>query len=233
MKAIFKREFKSYFTSPIGYVILAVYFFFLGLLFSVSYAYGDSDITSVIGGVTLLSAFAIPILTMRLISEDKKNKTDQALITAPVKISGIVLGKFFAAFLVFAICFAPTVIFRAIIGAYVDIEITSYLYALFGMLLLGAALISIGMFISSLTESPVIAAILSIAVNMVVVYMSSFAQMTKNSFLSGLFESMAFIDRYQNFTENIFSVPDVVYFVTIAAAFIFLTVRSLEKKRWS
>lgn len=233
MKAIFKREFKAYFASPIGYVILAVYFFFLGLMFSVSYSAGDSDITTVIAGVTLLSAFAIPILTMRLISEDKKNKTDQALLTAPVKLSGIVLGKFFAALLVFVICFSPTVIFRAIIGSYVDIEITSYIYALFGMFLLGAALISIGMFISSLTESPVIAAILSIAVNMVVVYMSSFAQMTKNSFLSGLFEGMAFIDRYQNFTENIFSIPDVVYFVTIAAAFIFLTVRSLEKKRWS
>ncbi len=233
MTAVFKREFKAYFSSPVGYVILAVYFFFLGLLFSVSYAYGDSDITSVIGGVTLLSAFATPILTMRLISEDTRQKTDQILITAPVKLSGIVLGKFFAALSVFALCFAPTVIFRAIIGAYVDIEITSYLYALFGMLLLGSALIAVGMFISSLTESPVIAAILSIAVNMIVIYMTSFAQITNNSFLSTLFEEMAFIDRYQKFTENVFSIPDIVYFLSITAAFVFLTVRSLEKKRWS
>lgn len=233
MIAIFKREFKSYFQTPIGYIVLAVYFFFLGLLFSVSYQHGDPDITSVIGGVTLISAFATPILTMRLISEDRRQKVDQVLITSPVSLTGIVLGKFFAALSVFMIGFAPTIIFRTIIAAYVDVSITAYLYALFGMLLLGGALISIGMFISSLTESSVISAILSIAVNMVVVYMTSFSQMTNNTFLSKLFEKIAFIDKYLSFTENIFSIPDVIYFISIAVAFVFLTVRSMEKKRWA
>ena len=233
MIAIFKREFKSYFQTPIGYIVLAVYFFFLGLLFSVSYQYGDPDITSVISGVTLISAFATPILTMRLISEDRRQKVDQVLITSPVSLTGIVLGKFFAALSVFMIGFAPTIIFRTIIAAYVDVSITAYLYALFGMLLLGGALIAVGMFISSLTESSVISAILSIAVNMVVVYMTSFSQMTNNTFLSKLFEKIAFIDKYSSFTENIFSIPDVVYFISIAVAFVFLTVRSMEKKRWA
>lgn len=233
MTAIFKREFKAYFSSPIGYVILAVYFFFLGLLFSVSYSYGDPNITAVISGVTLITAFATPVLTMRLISEDRRQKVDQVLITSPVSLTGIVLGKFFAALSVFMLGFAPTVIFRAIIGAYVEVSIAAYLYALFGMLLLGAALISIGMFISSLTESPVISAILSIAVNMVIIYMTNFSQMTSNSFFASLFEKMAFIDKYVSFTENVFSIPDIVYFASIAAAFVFLTVRSMEKKRWS
>ncbi len=233
MTAVFKREFKAYFSTPIGFIVLAAYFFFLGLYFSLIYSYGSPEIQTVIIAMGTISIFTIPVITMRLISEDRRQKIDQALLTAPVSLTSIVLGKFFAALALFAIGFAPTIIFEIIIGAKVTVSLFTYLYSLFGILLLGSALISIGMFISSLTESPVVAAILSIIVNIIVLYMSSIASLINVGWLSTVAEKLAFVSAVESFGERVFSIPDIVYFLSFTAAFLFLTVRSLEKRRWS
>ena len=217
MSAVFKREFKAYFTTPIGFIVIAAFYFFLGLYFSMIYSYGSPDIATVIVAMSTVIVFTMPVLTMRLMSEDRRQKVDQALLTAPVSLTSIVLGKFFAALAVFAIGFAPTVIFEIIVG----------------MLLLGSALISIGMFISSLTESPVISAILTLVINILVLYMSNFASMIKVSWIATVVEKAAFISAFENFGENILSVADILYFVSISAAFLFLCVRSLDKRRWA
>ena len=148
MSAVFKREFRAYFTTPIGFIVIAAFYFFLGLYFSMIYSYGSPDTAMVIVAMSTVIVFTMPVLTMRLMSEDRRQKVDQALLTAPVSLTSIVMGKFFAALAVFAIGFAPTVIFEIIVASYVSVNIMSYIYALFGMLLLGSALISIGMFIS-------------------------------------------------------------------------------------
>lgn len=233
MSAVFKREFKAYFTTPIGFIVIAAFYFFLGLYFSMIYSYGSPDIATVIVAMSTVIVFTMPVLTMRLMSEDRRQKVDQALLTAPVSLTSIVLGKFFAALAVFAIGFAPTVIFEIIVASYVSVNIMSYIYALFGMLLLGSALISIGMFISSLTESPVISAILTLVINILVLYMSNFASMIKVSWIATVVEKAAFISDFENFGENILSVADILYFVSISAAFLFLCVRSLDKRRWA
>ncbi len=233
MKAVFKREFKAYFQTPIGFIVLAAFYFFLGLYFSMIYSQGAPNMELVIMAMSVVAVFTLPILTMRLMSEDRRQKVDQVLITAPVKLTSIVLGKFFAAMSVFALCFAPTVIFEIIVATKVSVNIFSYIYSLFGMMLLGGALIAIGMFISCLTESPVISAILTLVINILVLYMSNFASIVKNSFIASIFEKAAFISAAENFSENIFSIPDVVYFLSIITAFVFLSVRSLEKRRWS
>ena len=233
MSAVFKREFRSYFSTPIGFIVLAAFYFFLGLYFSLIYSYGSPDIATVIVAMSTVIVFAMPILTMRLMSEDRRQKVDQALLTAPVSLTSIVLGKFFAALAVFAIGFAPTLVFEIIVASYVTVNIMSYIYALFGMLLLGSTLIAIGMFISSLTESAVISAILTLVINILVLYMSSFASMVSVSWIATIIEKAAFITAFENFGQNIFSVADVVYFVSISAAFLFLCVRSLDKRRWA
>lgn len=233
MIAIFKREFKAYFSTPIGFIVLAAYYFFLGLYFELIYGFGSPDINSIIVAMSTVVVFTVPVLTMRLMSEDRRQKVDQALLTAPVKLTGIVLGKFLAALAVFGICFAPTIIFEIIIASYVSVNILSFIYVLFGMLLLGAALIAIGMFISSLTESTVISAILTFVVNILVLYMSSFASMIKVEWIANIIEKAAFINAFENFGNEIFSVADIVYFLSIIVAFIFLSVRSLEKRRWA
>lgn len=233
MSAIFKREFKSYFSTPVGYIVLAAFYFFLGLYFSLIFSYGSPDINMVIMSMSTVAIFVMPVITMRLMSEDRRQKVDQALLTAPVSLTSIVMGKFLAALAVFALGFAPTVIFEIIILCYVNVNIISHIYALLGMLLLGSALIAIGMFISSLTESSVVSAILTLVINILVLYMSSFAEMISVEWISKVVEKMAFITAFENFGENVFAINDIFYFLSITAAFLFLCVRSLEKKRWS
>lgn len=233
MSAIFKREFKAYFTTPIGYIVLAAFYFFLGWYFSMMYSSGAPQVEIVIMAMSIVIVFTLPILTMRLMSEDRRQKVDQALITAPVKLTDIVLGKFFAALAVFGMGFLPTVIYEIIIATKISVNVLSYIYALFGMLLLGASLIAIGMFISSLSESPVVSAILTLVINILVIYMSNFASMINVKWLSNIIEKAAFITVAENFGESIFKVVDIVYFLSIIAVFLFLSVRSLEKRRWS
>ena len=233
MLAVFKREFRSYFSTPIGFIVLAICYFFLGLYFSMIYTFGSPDVSEVIVAMATVIVFTMPVITMRLMSEDRRQKVDQALLTAPVSLTSIVLGKFFAALALLAIGFAPTVIFEIIVMTYVSVNIMSFIYTLLGMMLLGSALISIGMFISSLTESSVISAILTLVINILVLYMSSFASMINVSWLANIVEKAAFITAFESFGENIFSISDVVYFVSISAAFLFLCVRSLDKRRWA
>ena len=196
MRAIFKRELRSYFSTPIGFIVLAAFYFFLGLYFSMIYSYGSPAVETVIMAMSTVIVFTMPVITMRLMSEDRRQKVDQALLTAPVSLTSIVMGKFFAALAVFAIGFAPTVIFEIIVASYVSVNIMSYIYAMFGMLLLGSALIAIGMFISSLTESSVISAILTLVINILVLYMSSFASMIKVTWLANIIEKAAFITAF-------------------------------------
>ncbi|MBQ8202664.1 MAG: ABC transporter permease [Clostridia bacterium] len=233
MVAVFKRELKSYFTTPVGFIILAAFYFFLGLYFEMIYSYGSPDVPYVINVMYSITIFATPIITMRLLSEDRRQKVDQVLFTSPVTLTGVVMGKFLAALALYAIAFAPTVIFEIIVASYVSVNLLSFLYSLFGAMLLGATLIAIGMFISSLTESPALAAILSLVINIVVLYMGSFASMVSAEWAAKIFESVAFLTVFENFSTEIFSIPDVIYFLSITAAFIFLSVRSLEKRRWA
>ena len=233
MRAVFKRELRSYFSTPIGFIVLAALYFFLGLFFSMIYSYGSPDVSQVIVAMSTVIVFTMPVITMRLMSEDRRQKVDQALLTAPVSLTSIVMGKFFAALALFAIGFAPTVFFEIIVASYVSVNIMSYIYALFGMLLLGSTLIAIGMFISSLTESSVVSAILTLVINILVLYMSSFASMINVEWVANILEKAAFVTVFENFGENVFSVSDIVYFVSISAAFLFLCVRSLDKRRWA
>lgn len=233
MSAIFKREVKAYFSSPIGYVFLTAMTFFSGIFFIYMYSYGYADITYVFSNMFVIIMFAVPLLTMRLMSEERKQRTDQALLTAPVSLTGIAMGKFLAAFSIFALGFAPSLIYQIIFSANISLNWLLYINALLGVLLYGAALISIGLFISSLTESQVVAAVLGIVVSLLIGLMDSFASMINNSFISGIVEKISFSGRYETFSAGILDLSNVVFFVSVAAVFIFLTVRMLEKKRWA
>lgn len=233
MRAIFKREFKAFFATPVAYIILAAFYLFSGYYFSIIYTLGTPEVHNIIMALSTIIVFVTPLLTMRLMSDDRRQKTDQALLTAPVSLYGIVLGKFFAALAVFSLGFAPTIIFEIIVLTMVEVNVLSYLYALLGAILLGAALIAIGMFISSLTESSVVSAILTFVINIVIIYASGLASSISVSWLATAVEKIAFINAFDNFGSTTFSIPDVFYFLSITAAFLFLSVRSLEKRRWA
>ena len=233
MRAIFKREFKAFFATPVAYIILAAFYLFSGYYFSIIYTMGAPEVHNIIMALSTIIVFVTPLLTMRLMSDDRRQKTDQALLTAPVSLYGIVLGKFFAALAVFALGFAPTIIFEIIVLTMVEVNVLSYLYALLGAILLGSALIAIGMFISSLTESSVVSAILTFVINIVIIYASGLASSIPVSWIASAVDKIAFINAFDNFGSTTFSIPDVFYFLSITAAFLFLSVRSLEKRRWA
>ena len=248
MLAVFKREFKSYFTNPLGYIILALFYFFLGYMFSNYYSSGAPYVEYTVIGLAQIVLFVIPFMTMRLFSDERRQKTDQVLLTAPVKLINIVLGKFFAALALYALGFLPTIIYEIIVSAYVSVNVFYYLYALVGVMLFGAALIAVGMFVSSLTESPIISSVFALIVNLFIMFSGSFAQMIETPWATAWYQKiwawivnafvyilngMDFLNVLESFGNQAFAIKDIVYFVSIAAAFIFLTERSLEKRRWS
>lgn len=233
MLAIFKREFKSYFISPIGYIFLAAFTFFEAMFFSLLYASGSTQIQYIITSISSVVVFALPILTMKMLSEDRRQKVDQVLLTAPISVTAIVMGKLLATLAVFMLAFAPTLIFQIIVSTLATANWLNYLYCLFGVMLLGAAMISIGMFISSLTESSVVAAILTIVVNFIVMMATSFASTLSSELLTKVAESISFIDRFANFSSSTLSIADIVYFLSITVVFVFLSVRSVERRRWA
>lgn len=233
MKAIFKREFKSYFTSPIGYTVLAIFFIISGFFFSVLFASGTPDLTNLFSTMFLIVLVVIPILTMRTYTEDKRYRTDQLLNTSPVSLSSIVFGKFFAAFAVFAIAIGITLVYQIIIAFYVTPDWMVYIGNLLGIMLLGGTLIALGMFISSLTESQVVAAICSFSLSLVIYLLDSLVSIAKVDFISKIVNYISFNQRYNQFSVGIFDYDNLIFFISITGLFIFFTVRVLEKKRYA
>lgn len=158
MAAIFKRETRAYYTGMIGYVTAAVSLFFLGLYFTNrNLMYASSDFASVLYTTTMILLFLLPAVSMRSFAEDRRNKTDQLLLTSPVSIPAIVLGKFLAEFVVFAAPMAVALIMPLILMAFGNVSLISAHSALFTYLLLGAACLAVGTWISALTENQIIA----------------------------------------------------------------------------
>jgi len=187
-------------------------------------------VVSTMAGILI---YAIPFITMRLISEDRRQKVDQALLTAPVSVTGIVMGKFLAALTLYGAGFSITLLYQLIIAFYITTNWLVYLYALLGALLLGAAIISIGMFISSLTESPVVSAAITFGVILASMMISSYSSQITSPILQKVCTALAFVDRFYNFSSSTLNLADIVYMLSIAAVFVFLTVRSVEKRRWA
>ena len=154
MFAIFKRELTAYFTSPLGYVFLAIFYAFSGLFFYIfSLSVGSTDISSVFLMMFIVLMVFVPLLTMRLLSEDKKQKTDQLILTAPVSLLSIVMGKFLAAYAIFAIGVAVMPVYGFVMSTFATVSWLPIWGNTVGLLLLGGIFVSIGLFISSLTEN--------------------------------------------------------------------------------
>ena len=234
MAAILKRELNAYFSSAIGYIFLAVFYAFAGFYFFLSNVLSNTtDMRSFFSSMFSVIMFLIPILTMRLMSEDKKLRTDQALLTAPVGLYSIVLGKYLSAVIMYLVAMAITVVYAVVLAAFAPIDLSLFVGNLLGAVFLGLALIAIGVFISSLTESQVIAAVASFAVMMGLMLIDTLSSVLPTQFLQDLVYGLSFYTRYANFTLGLLNIADVIFFLSVSGLFIFFTVRVLEKKRWS
>ncbi len=234
MLAIMKREISSYFSSAIGYIILAAFYVFGGLYFYMtSLLANNTSLADTFGNLFVILIFMIPVLTMRLFSEEKKQKTDQALLTAPVSLLSIALGKYFAALIMYLICIAITLVYAIVISFFNAPSWVTVLTNFLGIFLLGAALIAIGMFLSSITENQIIAAISGIVIGIFIFMIDAIASAISIPFVNTVLKKISFMSHYNNFTLGILSLADVVFFISVCVLFVFLTIRVFEKKRWS
>lgn len=288
MTAIYKRELKSYFQSMIGYVLIAFLVVFTGIYFmAYNLNSGYPYFSYVLMNINYVLIIVVPLLTMRSFAEERKNKTDQLLLAAPVKLVEIVLGKYFAMTTVFAVpcvifCMFPLII-KSFGTAYLKVDYLSILM----FFLMGCVYIAIGMFLSSLTESQIIAAVTTFGALLllylwgglidflptsqisgmigVVVLLTLAAliiyQMTKNWIVSGILEVAGIVvvivvsivkgSAFENILVNLmkklylaevfdnvaanrlFDMSGLVMYLTVAAVFVFLTMQSIQKRRWS
>jgi ABC-2 type transport system permease protein len=184
-------------------------------------------------GIFTFCMMLLPVLTMRLLSEDKKQKTDQALLTAPVSLFGLVFGKFLAAFTVYAIPVLFTIV-QAFVLSFLGSPNWALIFGnVIGTLLYGAAIIAIGLFISGLTDSQMIAAIVSFFISMFLMVVGSLASLFNSKFVASIFSALSFSDRYAAFTTGVFDFAAAIYFLSVIGLFLYLTVSTLEKRRWN
>lgn len=235
MSAILKRDFVSYFNSPIGYVFLAAYTLFTSVLFiEFNLSYLSSSITGVLGGSVSIFVVIIPLLAVKMLTEERKWKTDQILLTSPVSVTEIVLGKFFAALGVFLVALAITLIYVLILAAFgapdYGVIFTSYL----GVFLIGAAFISIALYLSSLTDNQFIGFILSFCVIglSLLLGVAVSSNLFSNAWLNEILSWLAISYRFSGFSMGLIGLDAVVYYLSVCVLFIVLTVFSIEKRRW-
>lgn len=235
MFAIYMRELESYFLTAIGYVYCGMFLVVSGLAFAQCTLLKQS--TGSIGEyfvwMIIIFAVLIPLLTMKLIAEDRKTRTDQILLTSPVSVTGVVMGKYLAALTVYAATFLVNSFNFVLLAKYGEPNAISILTNILGVFLLGAAFIAIGIFLSSLTENQLIAAVSAMGVNAAMLLVSLLADNISGTALRTVVKWFSVLDRFAPFTHQMLDVSAIVYYLSLAAAFLFLTTRVIEKRRWS
>jgi ABC-2 type transport system permease protein len=287
MTAIFKREFKSCFTGMIGWVIAAVSLFFLGLYFTNrNLLYASSDFASVLYTMTMILLFLLPAISMRSFAEERKNKTDQLLLTSPVSIPAIVAGKFLAELAVFALPLAVAVVMPLLLQAFGTVSLVAAYSALLGYLLLGGACLAVGTWISALTENQILAYLATFGALLVAYLMNGIQTMfTTGNLLAfvvfmivllvasvlvgvickrlaagaavfcagavvlfvlfqlrpawllaafnAVLSALALFEPFKDIVGGMFSIPAIVYYLSVIGLFLFLTGQALARRRWN
>lgn len=247
MFAIFKKELRSYFINAIGYVFVGVFLAVAALLCCYTTLGAKSYDTSSYFQMMIFSfIILIPLLTMKLFAEEKKLRTEQLLLTAPVSIPGMILGKYFAAFALFLASVLVSCINFFPLYSYANIEAAGKSYAdehvgpataeiiscLVGIVLIGAAFIAIGLFVSSLTENQLAAAVITVAIIFVMLVLDILNQYIDVYAIRFVISWFCVISRFSYFTSGILDFASIIYYISITAVFLLLTVRVYDKRRW-
>jgi len=233
MFSIFKKEFKSYFTSPTAYVMIGLFVLLSSILFLfISINSQTSDFRINLNIMSIILILIIPILTMKILADERKSGTEVLLITSPTSLTGIVVGKYLAALAVFLIMTAITFIYPVILSIFGKPALAEIIGGYVGFILLGAAFIAFGLFASSLTESQIIAAIVSI-VGLLLMWLLQSIAPSLGGIWSKILSWFSLYSRTEDLFAGILSLKSVVYYLSFSAIFVFLTIRVIEKRRWS
>lgn len=232
MRSIVRKELRQVFHSMTGYAFVAMFLCVSGAIFVTGNLFSQQgQIAVFFSSLSSLLLYLIPILTMRLYAEERKQKTDELLLSAPVSIAAVMLGKFLAAFIVFLIPLAGTLVYPAILYAYGFFEPMTVAGCYAGCMLLAAALIAVGQFISVMTDSQFVAAIVTYSVFSLTAIAGSAASAVSDTWLSAVLRFVALVAHTSGFSYGVFNLAEAVYYVSITALFLFASVYVLQRKR--
>jgi ABC-2 type transport system permease protein len=238
--AIVRREWLSYFYSPLGYIILAAFWFLNGFIFSTILGYLSQPGARMMQPLGILfnntffwifMIFFIPVITMRLISEERKSGSIETLLTSPVSAATIVLGKFTAAFLFYAVLWLPVLLYTLILAKFATIDLRIVASSLLAVLLLGAYFLAIGTFASSLSKNQIIAAILGFLMILIVFSAGLVQSLANDPSARDFFSYLTIWDHMEEFARGVVDTRHVVYYASAAAAFLFVAQATLEVKK--
>lgn len=233
MSAIFWKEVKSYFYSPIAYVLIGLFTLLTSIFFTLGNLYGQNgDFNGVLSTMGFILLFIVPVLTMRILAEDRKNGTEVLLITSPASLTSVVFGKFLAAYFVFLVLTAISFIYPIILLAFGGVITPKLVGGYIGFLLLGAAFIAVGVFASSLSESQVVSVIIAF-VCLLVMWLADSISRAIGGFAGKVLDWFSLLSRYEDFNRGILSLSPIIYYLSFVAVFLFVTVRVIERRRWS
>ena len=234
MLAIYKKEMRTYFTTPLGYVFIAVFLAVSGFVFAFStFQTQTSDVSGYFQMMIFGYIVIIPLLTMRSFAEERRTRTEQLLMTSPVTIPAMVFAKFLAAFTMFAGTVLLSCVYYLPLFGYGEPNVGRAVGCLIAMLLLGMCFIAVGIFVSTLTESTVTASIGTMTILLVFVVAAIFNNLIDSYVIRSVLSWISVYSRYVNFTYGIFDIAAAVYYVSITAVFLFLAVRVYERRRYA
>lgn len=234
MIAVWKRELRSYLKSPVGYVYLFLYLIIAGAVFSyANLSMYSSDVSYYFFYSCYILVLVVPILTMKLFPEERKNKTDQILITAPISITKMVMGKFMAAYTMFLISLIPSIFCMGFLALNGNVEYGILAGSYVAILLVGAAYIAIAMLMACVTESQIIAFMMGFFVLLIFAICDVLKSIINLSFVTKIIDVISVSSRFGVLATGLFDFSAIFYFISLTVVFLFLTVRIIDKRRWS
>ncbi len=235
MLAIFKKELKGYFTGAVGYAFLFIYLAVAGIMFAFLTLFSmSSNVTTFYTFMLLLSAVALPILTMKSFSEERKTKTEQLLLTSPVSLPSMVLGKLLASYVIFAGCIILTSLYFLFLIPFTQLQFTVLLGNVLAMLMVGLVFIAVGIFVSALTENQLAAAIGTIGILLAFLGVGILSSLFPSDYLIRfILDGLSILTRFQSFVNGYFDFATVLYYLSVAAVFVWLTIRVFDRRRYS
>ena len=234
MLAIYKRELRSYFVGVIGYVFLVIYLAMAGILFSYTTMFSmSSDVTTYFTLMLIFSAVVLPLLTMKSFSEERKTKTEQLILTAPISLPAMVFGKFLASYTVFGSATILTSLYFLFLTPYTQLQFAILFGNLIALLLVGMVFISIGLFVSAITENQLSAAIGTIAIILGLLGVGLINSLLPTNYaLRFVFSALSIFTRFQSYVNGYFDFATVVYYLSISGIFLWLTIRVYDRRRF-
>lgn len=231
--AITLKELKTYFVSPIAYIITAMFLLISGYFYSLilSMTKDAGMMTYLFGNMSVVLLLICPLLSMRLFAEEERNHTMELLVTSPITDTGIVLGKFLASAILLLLMLATTLHFPIILFVMGNPDPYPILSGYLGIFLMGCAFLAIGMLTSTWTQNQIIAAVSAFSISLLLWFLGASGSVTTSE-LGKVLSYLSLNTHYESFAKGLLSLSDLLYYLSIIGILLFITVRSLETRRW-